>query len=208
MIQGEIVVAGTNEEEALQEALERLRLPREAVQYEVTTESEDSLLPGAKPQLQLHVRIRPEFIADKAIDHLCAILGILDIPGQMTQEVRNGIIFIHIASPTAASLLIGRDGQNLDALQYLINRMIMRVGREAPMVVVDVEHYRHRQFEKLERLAKRAADRAKESGNEIELDPMPPIERKYLHHFLRSMEGIRTFSRGDEPERYLVIIAD
>lgn len=208
MMQGEIVVAGTNEEEALQEALERLRLPLEAVEYEVTTESEDLLLPGAKPQLQVHVRVRSSYVAERAMGHIRAILDILSIEGEMTTDVRNGIIFIHIASKPAAALLIGRDGQNLDALQYLVNRMILRMGREAPMVVVDVEDYRGRQFEKLERLAKRAASRAKETGNEIELDPMPPIERKYLHHYLRTMEGIRTFSRGDEPERYLVIIAD
>lgn len=207
-MQGEIIIAGTNEEQALQEALERLRLPREAVVYEVTTEDDELLLPGAKPQLQVHVRIRPEYVAERAITHLREILAILGIECEITQELRNGIIFVHIASRAAASLLIGRDGQNLDALQYLINRMILRVGREAPMVVVDVESYRRRQFEKLERLAKRAVARAKETGNEIELDPMPSIERKYLHHFLHDMEGVRTFSRGEEPERFLVIIAD
>jgi spoIIIJ-associated protein len=207
-MQGEIVVAGTNEEEALHEALERLHLPREAVSYEVITEAEDSLLPGAKPQLQVHVRIRPEFMADRVIEHLRAILDILDISVEIEQEMRNEVILVNVTSKAAAALLIGRDGQNLDALQYLINRMILRVGREAPMVIIDVENYRRRQFDKLERLGKRAAARATETGNEIELDPMPPIERKYLHHFLRTMDGIRTFSRGDEPERFLVIIAD
>ena len=207
-MQGEIIIAGTNEEQALQEALERLRLPREAVVYEVSTEDDDLLLPGAKPQLQVKVRIRHEYVADRAIGHLQAILAILEITAEITQEVRNGIIFVHIASQAAASLLIGRDGQNLDALQYLINRMILRVGREAPMVVVDVESYRRRQFEKLERLANRAVARATETGNEIELDAMPSIERKYLHHFLHGMPGVRTFSRGEEPERFLVIIAD
>jgi len=207
-MQGEIVVAGTSEEAALKEALERLRLPREAVEYEVTTESEDLLLPGAKPQFQLHVRVRTDFVAEKAMRHLREILAILAIEAEISQEMRNGIIFVHAASNDAASLLIGRDGQNLDALQYLINRMILRVGREAPMVVIDVENYRRRQFDKLERLGQRAAARARETGNEIELDPMPALERKYLHHFLRSLEGIRTFSRGDEPERYLVLIAE
>ncbi|MCL5269880.1 MAG: KH domain-containing protein [bacterium] len=205
---GEIIVAGSSEEEALQEALERLRLPREAVTYEVTSESEDSLLPGAKPQLQVHVRIRPEFVAERAMEHIRTILGILGIDAELESEERHGIIFVRVASKSAASLLIGRDGQNLDALQYLVNRMILKVGREAPMVVIDIEDYRRRTFEKLERLADRAAKRARESGNEIELDPMPAIERKYLHHYLRTMDGLRTFSRGEEPERFLVIIAD
>ena len=205
----ELILAGTDEAKLVEEALERLRVPREAVDYTVTTESEDSLLPGAKPQLQLHVRIRPDYVADRALEHVRAMLDILNIEAEIKTEVRGDeMIFIHIASKPAASLLIGRDGQNLDALQYLVNRMILRVGREAPMVVVDVENYRHRQFEKLEQLAQRAVARARETGNEIELDPMSALERKYLHHYLRSHEGISTFSRGDEPERFMVIIAD
>jgi spoIIIJ-associated protein len=205
----EIVLAGTDEEKLLDEALQRLRVPREAVSYEVTTESEDSLLPGAKPQLQIHVHIRPEYIADRAVEHVHAILNILDIEAEIGTETRGDeMIFIHISSKPAASLLIGRDGQNLDALQYLLNRMILRVGREAPMVIVDVENYRRRQFEKLERLAQKAVERARETGNEIELDPMPALERKYLHHYLRTHPGISTFSRGEEPERFMVIIAD
>ena len=174
----------------------------------MTTEADDMLLPGAKPQKQLAVRIRPEYIAERAMDHLKAILDILQADAEVTQEIRNDIVFLNVASKTAASILIGKDGQTLDALQYLLTRMALRVGREAPMIVVDVEDYRRRQFDKLEQLAQRAAARARKTGFEIELDPMSAIERKYLHNYLRTMENIRTFSRGEEPERFLVIIAD
>ena len=173
-MQGEIVVAGTNEEEALAEALNRLRLPREAVSYEIHTEPDELLLPGAKPQLQIHVRVRPEFVIERATAHLHAILGILDIQAEIREEIRNGIFFVNIYSKAAASLLIGRDGQNLDALQYLINRMILRVGREAPLVVIDVEDYRRRQFEKLERLGRRAAARASETATKSSWTPCRP----------------------------------
>jgi spoIIIJ-associated protein len=205
----EIILAGTDEEELLAEALERLCVPREAISYEVQTESDDALLPGARPQLQIKVRIRPDYVAERAVAHVRAIMEILRIDAQIGTETRGDeMIFIRISSKPAASLLIGRDGQNLDALQYLINRMILRVGREAPMVIVDVEDYRRRQFEKLEKLAERAVARARETGNEIELDPMSALERKYLHHYLRANEGISTFSRGEEPMRFMVIIAD
>lgn len=207
-MQGEIVIIGTNEQDAIEEALQRLRLPREAVEIEVSIESDEMLLPGAKPQLQVIARVKPNYIAEKVIKHLTAIFEILQIPAQIDHELRNGILFVQVHSKEAASLLIGRDGQNLDALQYLISRIVMSVGRETPMLVIDVENYRLRQFEKLERLAKRAATRAIESGNEIELDPMPSLERKYLHHLLHDMKGIRSFSRGEEPERYLVIISE
>lgn len=205
---GQYIVAGVEEEQTLAEALRRLRLPREAIEYDVEKESEDELLPGAKPQIKLHIRIRPDYLASQARERVEDILRILDIECQVTQDVMGTMVFIRIASPAAASLLIGRDGENLDALQYLVNRMILRSGREAPMVVIDVENYRKRQFDALERLANRAAARARETGNEIELDPMPSLERKYLHHYLRGMEGVRTFSRGEDPERYLVILAD
>lgn len=208
IMQGEIIVAGTDETAALSEALQRLGLPREAVDYDITREDEDALLPGAKPQLQLHVRVRPEYIAEKAADHIRRMLQILSIDADIQQHLRNGILFLSIFSEEAASLLIGRGGQNLDALQYLVNRMILRSGRQAPMVVIDVEDYRRRQFEKLENLVRRAIERARTTGNEIELDPMSALERKYLHHFIRNFENVTTFSRGDEPERFLVIIAD
>lgn len=205
---GHYIVAGTDVEETLGEALRRLRLPREAIQYEVETESEDELLPGARPQLKIHIHIRPEYLAESAAEHVRNVLNIVGIEADVTQEIIASIVFVRVASADAASLLIGKDGQNLDALQYLVNRMILHGGREAPMVVIDVEDYRKRQFDALERLAHRAAERARETGNEIELDPMPALERKYLHHFLRDMRGIRTFSRGEEPERYLVILAE
>lgn len=202
-----IVVAGANEEEALKEVLDRYHLPREAVDYEVMHEEDEMLLPGAKPQLQLQIHIRPEYIGECALDHLANILDIMEIEAEVSFDIEDEIIFVRVASPTAASLLIGRDGQNLEALQYLISRMAMRVGREAPMLVIDIENYRQRQFDKLKDLAERAYKAAIESGNEIELDPMPSLERKYVHHYLRHYKDIRTFSRGDEPERSLVIIA-
>ncbi len=204
----EIVIAGTDEEEMLREALGRMGLPKEAVTYHVTTEEEADLLPGAKPMLQLHLKVRPEYLADQAMDHVESILNILGIEAEIFEETRDDVIVIQIASKTAASILIGREGQNLDALQHLITRMLLRSMREAPLVVIDVEHYRTREFDKLDKLGQRAIGRARETGNEIELDPMPPLERKYLHHILSTEEGISTFSRGDEPERYMVIIAD
>jgi spoIIIJ-associated protein len=204
----EIVIAGTDEELMLQEALERLKLPREAVSYEIRSEAEEDLLPGARPQFQMHIRIRPEYLGEQAAGHLRAILDIVNIESEVQTEVRDEMVFVRVRTRSGASILIGRDGQNLDALQYLIARMVLRSSRDAPMMIVDVENYRGRQFSRLERLADRALDRARKTGNEIEMDPMPAIERKYLHYYLRNKPGVRTFSRGEEPERCLVLLAD
>lgn len=203
-----IIVEGSSEEEALAEGLKRLRMPREAVTWQAQAEADEELLPGAKPRVLLQVRIRPQYLADMALDHVANMLDILGVPATVTQDFTDGIIFIRVESKEAAAVLIGRNGQNLDAFQHLVTRMILPVGVEAPMLVVDVEDYRQRQFDKLKGLIKRAVARAKETGNEIELDPMPSLERKFIHTLLRDVEGIKTFSRGAEPERSLVIIAD
>jgi spoIIIJ-associated protein len=204
----ELIFAGTDENKVLDETLERLQLPIEAINYRVTQENDEELLPGAKPQLQVHVRIKPEYIADQAMDHLVQILQIMDIEADLEYVEYEGIVLISILTSNDASLLIGKDGQNIDALQYLISRMVLRLNREAPMLVIDIEDYRRMKFEKLKQLIERALNRARESGNEIELSPMPALERKFIHHYLSGEEGIRTLSRGEDPDRYIVLFTE
>lgn len=205
---GELIVSATSEEEAVAEVLKRLGVPREGVEYEVTTESDEELLPGAKPQVEVRAWIRSEYVADQAEKHLRGILDCMGIEYEIDRDIQDRIVHLDVMAGKDSSILIGRDGQNLGALQYLINRMALRTGREAPMVVVDIQGYRRKEYADLERLVERAVKRARETGNEIELDPMSPSTRKYLHNFLTQFDGIKTFSRGEEPERYLVIISD
>lgn len=204
----EIMVTAATEEEALEEVLNRLGVEREAIEYEVSTEDEDSLLPDAKPEIELRAWIRPEYVASRAEERLRALLDILGLDYSIECKIEDRIIRLNVTAGDDSSLLIGRDGQNLGALQYLISRMILRTGREAPMVLIDVEGYRERQYRSLENLVERAVTRARETGNEIELDSMSPLTRKYLHNYLRRFDDIKTFSRGEEPDRYLVIISD
>jgi spoIIIJ-associated protein len=204
---GEITVLAPTEEEAIREVVNRLGVPEEAIEFEIRAEDED-LLPGAKPEIEVRAWIKPEYVAEKAEFHLREMLTRMELDFEINVVIQNRIIELDITAGKESSLLIGRDGQNLAALQYLLNRMILKSGREAPMVLVDVEGYRRRQFRELEDLVQRAVKRARQTGNEIELDPMPASTRKYLHNYLKRFEDIKTFSRGEEPERYLVIIAD
>jgi len=205
---GDIRITAPSEAEALAEALARLGVEREAIEFEVQTEADEDLLPGAQPQIELRAWIRPEYMAERAESRLRGMLDCFGLEYSLEVSIRERMIRMEILAGKQSSLLIGRNGQNLEALQYLVNRMVMKCGREAPMIFIDVEGYLQRQYRDLEELVRRAVERARESGNEIELDPMPSATRKYLHHFLRRYDGVTTFSRGEEPERYLVIIAD
>ena len=205
---GDIQISAESEEAAIEEAINRLGVERDALEFEVKSESEDELLPGTKPEVELRAWIRPDYIGEKALDLVGDILDIIGIEFELETSVENRIIYLNVQAGDDSSLLIGRDGQNLSAIQYLLNRMLIKIAREAPMVLVDIEGYRKRQYVELEELVQRAVERARETGNEIELDPMMSVTRKYLHNYLRKFDDIKTFSRGDEPERYLVIISD
>jgi spoIIIJ-associated protein len=104
-------------------------------------------------------------------------------------------------------MLIGRHGQTIDSIQYLLNAILYRRGDEVRKeVVVDAAGYRARRRATLEALAVRAAERAVRSDKEIELDPMTAVERKIVHLRLKEFEGVETESEGTEPNRYVVIV--
>jgi spoIIIJ-associated protein len=102
-------------------------------------------------------------------------------------------------------LLIGRRGQTIDAVQLLCYRAAFRGRPDRKRVAVDAAGYRARRRETVERQADRAADRALESGKEIELEAMSPTERKIVHDHLADRSGVETFSEGEEPERCVIV---
>ena len=102
-------------------------------------------------------------------------------------------------------LLIGRRGQTIDAVQLLCYRAAFQGRPDRKRVTVDAAGYRERRRDAVERQADRAAERALKSGNEIELEPMTPSERRVVHQHLKERAGIETFSEGDEPERCVVV---
>ena len=103
-------------------------------------------------------------------------------------------------------LLIGKHGQTIDAVQYLVNAISMRSHPEdRKEIVVDAAGYRARRQASLEALAVRSAERALRSGDPVELEPMTAVERKIVHLRLKEFSGVETTSEGTEPNRYVVI---
>jgi spoIIIJ-associated protein len=96
-----------------------------------------------------------------------------------------------------SSILIGKKGKNLDALQLLVNIYAGRQGREDMRVILDSENYRIRREESLVRLAYTVADRVRESRSSILLEPMNPFDRRLIHTTLNDITDIETKSEGD-----------
>lgn len=146
-------------------------------------------------------------VADIAIAALQDILKYFNV-GEVTideYEGDEGELILDITGDDLA-VLIGRHGKTLDALQFLISSITSRtIGFRYP-IVVDVEGYKGRQRQKLESIARSAAQRAATQGRNIKLRPMTPYERRIIHLTLRDDERVETASEGEGRGRRVVVI--
>jgi spoIIIJ-associated protein len=197
-------------------------LDKAAVLFEVLSEGERGLLgvgyaparvvatatgSPAAPAGPAHAVDESELAVDlrEVLDHITAGIGVR-CRIELTEDDE-----VVTASLTGGDLglLIGRHGQTIDAIQYLVNAVAYRAyGDDRKDVVVDAAGYRERRRETLESLALRSAEQAKASGAPVELEPMTSIERRIVHVRLQDEPGVSTHSEGDEPHRYVVVEAD
>jgi spoIIIJ-associated protein len=105
----------------------------------------------------------------------------------------------------SVGLFIGRHGQTIDAVQHLAQRIVFPEGPSSVRVVIDANGYRERRADALRAEADDAADEALNTGKPVELEPLPPFERRIVHEYLRERGGVETHSEGNEPERFLVV---
>jgi len=148
--------------------------------------------------------VLPDDPVDRIELLLDEILDALDLDAEIVIDEDDAEIAARIEGEDLG-LLIGRRGQTIDALQLLCYRVAFRGGGDRKRVSVDAAGYRERRRETLERQADRAAERALESGKEIELEPMSAAERKIVHDRLKDRSGLETFSEGEEPERCVIV---
>lgn len=145
---------------------------------------------------------------EQALTHLALYLTNiskeLGVPALVRVVRTKELITMHLDSEKQG-ILIGKHGKTLNALQYLAQVFIHRVAENKLSVVVNVGDYREKRQAILERLAKRTAEKVKQTGRPVFLEPMPAFERKQIHSVLSQDEFIKTHSEGDEPFRYLVV---
>ncbi len=128
----------------------------------------------------------------------------LGLKVEVEVESRDEVLYGRLTGEDVG-LFIGRHGQTIDAVQHLAQRIVFPEGPAAVRVVIDANGYRARRADALRAEADDAADEALRLGRPVELDPLPPFERRLVHEYLREREGVETHSEGDEPERYLVV---
>jgi spoIIIJ-associated protein len=146
----------------------------------------------------------PEEVASTAEEFLGGLVEAMGLEAELSSSVEGETAFIDLAGPSLGAL-IGRRGQTLDALQEIARTAVQRRLRSRVRLLVDVEGYRARRRKSLAEYATAIAERAKERGTEIELEPMTAYERKIVHDAVADIEGASSFSEGEEPNRKVVV---
>jgi spoIIIJ-associated protein len=191
-------------------------LDKSAVSFEVVSEGERGLLGVGYEPARVIAHAPAESL--EAIDASEAaasaralaqrIMDAVGVDGRSDVREDDEAITVTFAGADVA-LLIGRHGQMIDAVQYLLNAISHRTyGAERKEVVVDAAGYRERRRSTLESLAVRTAREVLDTGRRIELEPMTAVERKVVHLRLKEFEGVETTSEGTEPNRYVVVLPD
>lgn len=193
-------------------------LDKAAVRFEVLSEGERGLLGVGYTPARVIAALSAEAAeaAEAAIEEggpaadaralVQRIVSALGIEGRVDVHENADAIVVTVSGPDVA-LLIGRHGQTIDSVQYLLNAIGHRTyGDERKQVVVDAAGYRERRQATLESLALRAAERVQATGHREELEPMTAVERKVVHERLKDVEGVATTSEGTEPNRYVVVL--
>lgn len=142
--------------------------------------------------------------ADAAADFLEGLLDAMELPGDIQIRVHEDHAEVEIVN-VGSGRLIGRRGQTLDAIQELMRCALQRQFERRARVLVDIEGYRSRRLERLLEKAQEAIDAVLSEGEPQRLEPMDAFERKAVHRFVASCEGVTSGSRGREPTRRVVI---
>ena len=206
---------GPSVEDAVEAALAELGATEQEVRIEVLQEPKAGFLGVGGQEAVVRVRVTREELdmdaleeqADLAADFVEDLLAKMGIDATAEPNVVNDRMYVDIIGDDEddMALLIGRHGATLEALQELTRMVVGRRLDERCRVIIDVEDYRKRREEKMIDRALQVARRVLETGQEEALDPMNPYERKLVHDAVADLGGLETSSRGEEPERSVVI---
>jgi spoIIIJ-associated protein len=204
-----VVKTAKTVEEALQEALVELDAKEDEVKVEVIDEPSKGLfgLIGAKEaKIMVSLINDPVEISDNFLSNVLKLMGI-EATNLIKKEGNNLIVEITDISPTDMGILIGKRGNTLDSIQYLLSLAVNKNREDYIKVIIDSEGYRAKREETLKKLANKMAEKAKFSKRPVKLEPMNPYERRIIHSTLQNYDGVTTYSEGEEPFRRVVIVS-
>lgn len=202
-----VVKTSKTVEEAVSEGLKELGADRDEVTTEILEKPSRGIFGfiGTK-EAKVKITVVNDPV-EKAESFLNELLSKMNIESKIIAERENSILYVEIKDIVSSDtgIVIGRRGNTLDAIQYLLSLAVNKDRENYVKVIVDVKGYRKRREETLKRLARKMARKAKNSNRPVKLEPMNPYERRIIHSALQNEEDIKTYSEGKDPYRKVVI---
>lgn len=194
--------------EAITEACRKLSVTSDKLDYQVIEEGSNGFLGiGSKPAIiKAAVKYEKKSVDEAAKCFLNDVFAAMNmaVAVNVSYDEYNKTMDIDL-SGDEMGVLIGKRGQTLDSLQYLVSLVVNKEVEDYIRVKVDTENYRQRRKETLENLAKNIAYKVKRTKRPVSLEPMNPYERRIIHSALQNDRYITTHSEGDEPFRRVVV---
>uniref|UniRef100_A0A7V4G9E8 RNA-binding protein KhpB n=1 Tax=Desulfobacca acetoxidans TaxID=60893 RepID=A0A7V4G9E8_9BACT len=199
---------GKTTEEAIAQASAHFQLPPEKLEIEILSVGSPGLFGLGGRKARIRVAPREEEDMD-LVARTQELMGrLLELMGERAvitaHREEDDRISLHIDTADAG-LLIGKQGQTLEALQYLLTKMVAKKCHRKVRVVIDIESYRARHEQALEQLALKSGEKAKKSGKPVTLNPMNPHDRRIVHLALQEDKDLKTMSRGEGLYKKVVI---
>ena len=201
-----IEVSAKTVNDAITEACQKLTVTSDKLEYEVIEEGSSGFLGiGSKPAV-IKARIKSS-VEDSAKDFLKDIFAAMDMTVVVDVKYDENDNSMNVdLSGDDMGVLIGKRGQTLDSLQYLVSLVVNKNTENYIRVKVDTENYRQRRKETLENLAKNISYKVKRTKRPVSLEPMNPYERRIIHSALQNYKYVTTHSEGDETFRHVVVV--
>lgn len=196
---------GRTPEEAVEVGLQKLGLAREYVLVEILAEGTKGFLGLGVREARVRLTVTPTgeqlFQARRTVEELLKRMG---VEAEIRAQEVQGLPHMEIVGKDAG-LLIGRYGQTLESLSFLVNRIVSRKLRDRTQVKIDVERYLDRRHNLLVQRALRLAEQVRSTGEPVTLEPMSSTDRRIIHLTLQRDSLVRTSSQGEGLLRRLVI---
>ena len=193
--------------DAVTNALIALETSRDNLEYEVIEKGSNGFLGiGARDaKIRAKLKVLPKkSIEEVASDFLKSVFQAMNLEVKVIINVHEDMMDVEL-SGDEMGILIGKRGQTLDSLQYLLSLVVNKESESYVKVKVDTENYRQRRRETQEGLAKNIAFKVKRTKRSVSLEPMNPFERRVIHSALQNDRYVTTKSEGEEPYRHVVV---
>lgn len=203
----ELEISAKTVEAALEDAQKKWGLSSNEFDYEVLDPGSKGFLKIGSRDAVIKVSMKTDFFARKVCDYIKKILSYsndMDQGFKLNHTIRNGKIFINLFGDELGRI-IGKHGKTISALQHIANIYVNRITDIKVVVYLEVGDYKDRRKEIIEKIALQNAKKVRQNKVRIQLDPMFSFERRIVHEAIKKVSGVKSYSKGLDPYRYVVI---